>query len=1161
MTLSQKMNRFFVYIAIIFASLFQAAEASAVESRPENTGKRFADHSVLSEGRWARVRVKNTGMHLIPDATIRSLGFSDPSKVHVYGTGGYEIDFSLNASTPDDLPLQPSVRAQKGIVFFAAGNVRWMTNKMASDASNVPYMHRVNSYTDDSFYFLSDREVADEKITNAAASPCFTHNGNALFMERLLHEQELVCPGESGAIWLGEDFRTKKSQTFPFSLTGIVGKDAKMRVRFGARTAGGGGAYIMLSANGNRLPSTEFDKIPVPTLSTNPFVTMANTGKSLEGVGNSLNVGIDFSYTGTLFQARLDYIEVFYPKALQLINDELYFYGTFKPGTPLTLSGCSDKTIIWDVTDPNRPQLVNYASSESKASFYVEYEGYREYMAFDPEKVSRTVEAAGNVGSVANQDIHAMEIPDMVIITLPEYIEASRRLAALHERVDSMRVHVLTPDAIYNEFSGGKPDVSAFRRMLKMWYHRGQESPDADHKLRYCIIMGKPTYDNRAIQLKPSAIGYNPMIIYQSKHHDKGDVAESGSFSTDDIIAMLDDSYDETFSMDYATIHLAVGRIPCTSAKEAGIAVDKIESYVEHPVYGSWRSRIQLIADDDDSNSHFDDSQGFYGFIRSQCNGSSFVYDRVYLDSYRRVQTAVGDSYPQATARMLKNYNDGVMLTNYVGHGAPTSWGHEHLWTWPDIQAMHNPNLPFIYASTCGFNYWDLPTQGASEVLVLNPEGGAIAMVSASRTSFVSPNRILNQAWGKIFFTRGEDGKARRFGDVLVMAKNISTSANDHRYCCVGDPAIRIPSPDYDVKIKRIGNVDVSKDDGAMAEVAAMQSVEVEGVITPLGSGEISAAFDGTIALQLFDAERVINTFGQGVSGIPTSYNDRNIRLSTSTAVVEGGKFKATLRVPPEITGNYTPAMIAAYASDGKGLEANGVSERLYVYGYDESLATDTVGPDIEKMYVNYEGNSASALVASNSILFVHLRDDSGINISEGGIGHSLTLTIDGKDIRSDLADYFVQDPSDSSFGTITYPLNGLPGGRHTLSLTAWDNANNSSTASIDINVGAAFDPTIIDLRTDVNPASEAVKFILTLDRPNTRFDCTIGVYTLDGRKVWESQRSTTSDSQGRIITPWDLRDGSGARVSRGIYIYRATVETQEGTYSSRSQRLAVTAQ
>ncbi|MDE5807850.1 MAG: T9SS type A sorting domain-containing protein, partial [Muribaculaceae bacterium] len=109
--------------------------------------------------------------------------------------------------------------------------------------------------------------------------------------------------------------------------------------------------------------------------------------------------------------------------------------------------------------------------------------------------------------------------------------------------------------------------------------------------------------------------------------------------------------------------------------------------------------------------------------------------------------------------------------------------------------------------------------------------------------------------------------------------------------------------------------------------------------------------------------------------------------------------------------------------------------------------------------------------------------------------------------------------------------------------------------------VGAAVDPVISDLSTNVNPASTSVVFNVTIDRPNSNVECIIEVFDLLGRVVWQSNRNATTDMQSSLSASWDLRDSSGVRVPRGIYLYRATVKTPEGTYTSKSRKLAVTAQ
>ena len=70
---------------------------------------------------------------------------------------------------------------------------------------------------------------------------------------------------------------------------------------------------------------------------------------------------------------------------------------------------------------------------------------------------------------MANQDIHGMESPDMLIISPDVYRQAAQKVADLHAETDGLKAVVLSPEAIYNEFSSGTPDVTAFRKVLKMW--------------------------------------------------------------------------------------------------------------------------------------------------------------------------------------------------------------------------------------------------------------------------------------------------------------------------------------------------------------------------------------------------------------------------------------------------------------------------------------------------------------------------------------------------------------------------------------------------------------------------------------------------------------------------------------------------------------------
>ena len=79
----------------------------------------YTSESVLMTGKWVKIKVRNTGMHQITDEQLREMGFSDPSKVAVYGYSGLAFaDNRLSSDIPDDLPPVPVARHNGKLIFM-----------------------------------------------------------------------------------------------------------------------------------------------------------------------------------------------------------------------------------------------------------------------------------------------------------------------------------------------------------------------------------------------------------------------------------------------------------------------------------------------------------------------------------------------------------------------------------------------------------------------------------------------------------------------------------------------------------------------------------------------------------------------------------------------------------------------------------------------------------------------------------------------------------------------------------------------------------------------------------------------------------------------------------------------------------------------------------
>ncbi|MCR5679462.1 MAG: type IX secretion system sortase PorU [Prevotella sp.] len=111
----------------------------------------YADHSILSKGRWVKVRVPQSGIYQLTDSMLEQAGFTHPEAVRVYGYGGALQPERLDPSylnQTDDLPQVPVCHLGNRHLFHAVGPVGW--------GSNNARQRIRNPYSNYGYYFLTD---------------------------------------------------------------------------------------------------------------------------------------------------------------------------------------------------------------------------------------------------------------------------------------------------------------------------------------------------------------------------------------------------------------------------------------------------------------------------------------------------------------------------------------------------------------------------------------------------------------------------------------------------------------------------------------------------------------------------------------------------------------------------------------------------------------------------------------------------------------------------------------------------------------------------------------------------------------------------------------------------------------------------------------------
>ena len=91
---------------------------------------RYADHSVLRTGRWVKISVTEDGIYALTKAKLRRMGFADPSRVRLFGYGGYRQKELIQADSDyDDLQEIPLFKQDDNTwLFWANGLLYWSGN-------------------------------------------------------------------------------------------------------------------------------------------------------------------------------------------------------------------------------------------------------------------------------------------------------------------------------------------------------------------------------------------------------------------------------------------------------------------------------------------------------------------------------------------------------------------------------------------------------------------------------------------------------------------------------------------------------------------------------------------------------------------------------------------------------------------------------------------------------------------------------------------------------------------------------------------------------------------------------------------------------------------------------------------------------------------------
>jgi len=1109
-----------------------------------NKSALFTNNSVLSEGDWFKISVSKNGIYKLTYSDLTAMGMNlsgvNPDHIRIFGNGGGMLPEKNSDARRDDLQ-EIAIAIYDGndgnfdegdyILFYAEGPDKW---------SYVPiylaFKFDRHKYSDYNYYFVTVKEGQGKRISpqkQVLTLPIHEVTSYNYYETFDLDSINLI---KSGSEWYSHEFFdvTHRTYTFDFPYRN-VNENVFISIDVAARSFVE--SFFDIYANEELLFNLSLPKV-TPT-STRYASEFDGTRRLIIPGNQSISFDVVYNKSTQESYGWLNYIDVNVINRLEYHGSQMSFRNVMAMYLDtiarFKMTNVNSQVTIWDVTDHQDVRSINFNMSGDTCSFVSETNLLREFIAFDHTEFY-SVEI---LGKISNQNLHALGEADFIIVSHSDFFEQAERLKALHETIDNMTVHLVDPQNIYNEFSSGKPDPSAIRDFVRMIYQKSPETP----RLKYLLLFGDGSYDpkNRIENNK------NFILTFQSKQS----LIFTTSYVTDDFYGLMD----ENEGADAAgNLDIGIGRFPVNTLLEAKQLVDKYERYMtlSPDNEGQWRNDFCFIADDEDNNLHIINADTVLVKLVRERNKTINI-NKIYFDAYHQEKTSAGDRFPDATIAINEQMNRGALFVNYIGHGGEIALAHERVVQIQDILSWNNHSkLPVMITATCAFTPYDNPSLvSAGENVILNPNGGAIALMSTTRVAFASYNLTINMRIYDTLFS-ASTGQYPRVGD-LIMCSKVPNNVHFRNFTLFGNPALKIAFPESKIIIDSINGkpATIYRD-----TLKAGDHVKFSGYIADHDINTIHSNFNGTLFPVLYDKAKKISTLANDPASMVYQFDLQQEIIYKGMAEVKNGRFLFSFVIPQDIMYNYGAGKLSLYASDGQH-DAAGYFNNLILGGYLENIE-DQSGPDIE-LYLNSKTFYDGCTTHNSPTLYVDLYDESGINHLGIGIGHDIVANLDGPVNDSFiLNDYYVPQVNDFRSGSIVFPLNNLPNGQYNLRLKAWDVVNNSSVATISFIISDNIKTNITQVFNYPNPVREYTYFTFQHNQFDSPLTIKINIHDFTGKLVHTIGPIEIVGSGYNIEPIYWNGEANNTKLKSGLYVYRIEVTSALGGTSVINQKLII---
>ena len=155
----------------------------------------YTEQSVLSNGRWVKIRVSESGVCRMTFAQLQEAGLN-PRQLRVFGFGGAMLTQDFMQPKIDDLPQVPVYVGSDYVLFWVQGPVSWSYD-------GTRFAHTRNTYSNYGYYFLTDNTgdllapTLAEEITGTPSCRYTTKTPSTWWIARASAEADAISTESS----------------------------------------------------------------------------------------------------------------------------------------------------------------------------------------------------------------------------------------------------------------------------------------------------------------------------------------------------------------------------------------------------------------------------------------------------------------------------------------------------------------------------------------------------------------------------------------------------------------------------------------------------------------------------------------------------------------------------------------------------------------------------------------------------------------------------------------------------------------------------------------------------------------------------------------------------------------------------------------------------